>query len=289
MIFLASAKINLNLQITGKDKKDGYHFLKSVFDPVSLYDLIDIETFNTPKIRVKDALGRLGLKQEKNLVYKAAVLLQKESKICLGADITLYKHIPDGAGLGGGSSDAAAVLKGLNRLWRINYPAKKLKKLAFKLGSDVPFFIDGKPSLISGKGNIIKRIMRKQLYWYVIVVKKGVKVNTREAYKWYDIDNKLTLSQNSNILSLRLMREPKNPLLHLSVFNDFEESVFRRKKVLKKVKETLLKCRNAAAAGMSGSGASVFALFTKKKDAHACYLKSRKSFRGSFICLAHSI
>lgn len=289
MIVIAPAKINLYLKITGKDKKDGYHFIYSIFDPVSLYDKLEIKPRNTSGITVKDALGRLKIKQEKNLVYKAALLLQKTSGTGLGADITLYKRIPDGAGLGGGSSDAAATLRGLNTVWKTGYTVKKLEKLAFKLGSDVPFFIRAKPSAISGKGNIIRPFSIKNALWYVIVVKKGIKVNTRQAYNWLDLDNKLTLGQNTDILSSRLMREPKTPLLHFPVFNDFETPVFKRRKVLEKVKAILLKCRNAETAGMSGSGSSIFALFAKRKDALSCYKKAKKSFRGSFVCVAHSV
>jgi 4-diphosphocytidyl-2-C-methyl-D-erythritol kinase len=289
MIFSAPAKVNLTLQITGKDKKDGYHFLSSVFDPISLYDYIDIIPRITPEITVKDSFGRLKIKPEKNLVYRAAAILKNASGTGKGADITLYKYIPDGAGLGGGSSDAAAVLKGLNRLWGLKYSINKLKKIAFKIGSYVPFFISGQPSLISGKGDIVKPVKRKSVYWYVIIIKKGIKVSTADAYNWYDIDNKLTLSQKSNILAPRLVGESKiqTPIIYL--YNDFEAPVFRRKKALQKVKETLLKCGNAAGVCMSGSGSSIYALFRKKKDALACYKRSNRIFRGSFICLAHSI
>jgi 4-diphosphocytidyl-2-C-methyl-D-erythritol kinase len=289
MIFSAPAKVNLTLLITGKDKNDGYHYIRSVFDPVSLYDYIDIIPRSTPGITVNDAFGRLKIRPEKNLVFRAASMLQKASGARKGADITLYKYIPDGAGLGGGSSDAAAVLKGLNRLWGLKYSVKKLKKMAFQLGSDVPFFISCRRSMITGKGEKIRPINSKTGYWYVIITKKGIKISTPDAYKWFDLDNKLTLSQKSCIHNTRLMREPKNPLLHFQVFNDFEAPIFRRKKALKKVKETLLKCGNAAGAGMSGSGSSVFAVFGKRKDALACHRKSMKAFKGSFTCLAHSI
>lgn len=289
MIFLAPAKINLTLQITGRDPKDGYHFIESVFDPVSLYDILDIEPSQGGGISVKDVLSRLKIKQENNLVYRAAKLLQKASGTRQGACITLYKHIPYGAGLGGGSSDAAAVLKGLNRLWGLKFSKNKLKKLAFILGSDVPFFIDPRPANVHGKGNIIKPFKRPAVLWYVIVVKKGVKVSTPDAYNWYDIDNKLTLSQNPDILVPRLMREPKIPLSAISLYNDFEAPVYKRLKILRKVRDTLLKCGNAAGACMSGSGAAVFALFMKKKNAQACFRKMKKVFKGSFICLAHSL
>lgn len=289
MIFLAPAKVNLTLQITGRDPRDGYHYIRSVFDPISLYDVLDIEPDTTGRVTVKDALGRLKVSPEKNLAYRAAMLLKQASGTHFGAHLTLYKHIPDGAGLGGGSSDAAAVLKGLNKLWGLKYPIKKLEKLAFKLGSDVPFFLKAGPALVCGKGEKIRPIKREKKLWYVIVVKKGVKVPTPSAYKWYDSDYGLTLSQNADILIARLMREPKIPSSAVSLYNDFERPVFRRKRVLGEVKKGLLRCGNAAGACMSGSGAAVFALFAEKEDACACCKRTTKFFKGSFVCLAHSI
>ena len=206
MIFLAPAKINLSLHITGRDKKDGYHFITSIFDPVSLYDLLDIEVLEKPVLILKDALGRLKIKPEKNLAYRAAQLLQRHARVKQGAKITLYKHIPDGAGLGGGSSDAAAVLKALNTLWGLNFGLNRLKKLAIKLGSDVPFFLYSGPCFVSGKGEKIKPVKRNKAFWYLIVVKNGVKVATPDAYGWFDRDLRLTLSKNYTKLLLWEMR-----------------------------------------------------------------------------------
>ncbi len=289
MIFLAPAKVNLFLSITGKDKKDGHHFINSIFDPVSLYDILDIETLKSPAIKVKDALKKLKIKPVKNLVYRAARLLQKYCRVKMGASIALYKHIPDGAGLGGGSSGAAAVLLALNRMWGINMGVRGLKKLAFRLGSDVPFFIGGKPAFVSGKGEKIRPVKRRKTLWYVIVAAKGQKVRTPAAYKWYDRDFGLTSEKNTAILIPRLAGGDKSPINYKLLYNDFEEPVYSRKNKLRRVKQGLIKCKNTAGVSLSGSGSAVFALFEKKKHAVSGFKKAKRMFGGSFICLAHSI
>ncbi|HRU39770.1 MAG TPA: 4-(cytidine 5'-diphospho)-2-C-methyl-D-erythritol kinase [Candidatus Goldiibacteriota bacterium] len=289
MIILAHAKVNLTLYITGRDKKDGYHYIESVFDPVSLCDVLEIKPLKSREIRLVQSGNSLDIAPEKNLVYRAAVMLQKASKTKKGAFIILHKRIPDGAGLGGGSSDAAAVLRGLNRLWGLKWDVNKLKKLAFKLGSDVPFFIESRPAIVSGKGEKIRPFRRPAEMWYVIAVKKGVKIPTPEAYNWYDKDLKLTSGQNRDIIVSRLMRESINSRLTGFLHNDFEAPVFKRRKKLAKLKAYLQKCGNTRNAQMSGSGSAVFAVFNNQDQALSCYKKAKKGLRGSFICLAHSI
>jgi 4-diphosphocytidyl-2-C-methyl-D-erythritol kinase len=279
----------LTLLITGRDKKDGYHYIRSMFDPVSLYDLLDIEALPEPAIILEDALGRLKIRPEKNLAYRAAALLQRHARVKYGAKITLYKHIPDGAGLGGGSSDAAAVLKALNTLWGLDLGLNKLKKLAVKLGSDVPFFLYSKPSFVTGKGEAVRPVKRRKILWYLIVVKKGVKVATRDAYKWYDRDLRLTLSKNYTKLLPKAVPAQMPRAGAIKPVNDFETPVFKRVKKLKEVKEILLRCKKSQGVSLSGSGAAVFSLFETKDRAIGCFRATRKFFKGSFMRLAHSI
>ena len=256
---------------------------------MSLYDLLDIEATDEPSIIFKDAYGRLKIKPGLNLACKAAVLLKQYARVRRGARIILYKHIPDGAGLGGGSSDAASVLKALNTLWGLDLGLNTLKKLAFKLGSDVPFFLYSKPAIVTGKGDIIKPLKRKRIFWYVVVVKNGVKVSTPDAYKWFDRDFRLTLSKNyTKLLSWEVCGQLQQAGA-INTVNDLEMPVFCRVKGLAKVKEILLKCDRAQAVSMSGSGAAVFALFGSKNGAKECLRATRKFFKRSFICLAHSI
>jgi 4-diphosphocytidyl-2-C-methyl-D-erythritol kinase len=289
MIFLAPAKVNMTLAITGRDKKDGYHFINSIFDPIALYDILDIIQVDGTAIQVKDALSRLNIPQDRNLAYRAAAALQAFMKVKRGALITLYKHIPDGAGLGGGSSDAAAVLKALNRIWGINLPEKRLMKTAFKLGSDVPFFLNCSPAIVSGKGEKTCFFKREKKFWYVIVALKGVKVLTSEAYNWYDRDLRLTSAGNNTILIPRLKRDAQTSPHNIYLFNDFEIPVYRRNPALEKVRDALLCCGKPAGVQLSGSGSAVFALFETKSKAYDCYKKAGRLFKGSFVCLTHSV
>jgi 4-diphosphocytidyl-2-C-methyl-D-erythritol kinase len=150
----APAKLNLFLHVTGR-REDGYHLLQSVFVPIDWCDTLHIETRNDGQIVRHDLSTAL---PADDLCLRAARLLQSRSGTLLGADIHIDKQVPWGAGLGGGSSDAATVLKALNRLWALNWPHTQLAQLALELGADVPFFIHGKPAWVEGIGENITPI-----------------------------------------------------------------------------------------------------------------------------------
>lgn len=280
MIFLSPAKINLTLYITGKDNKDGYHYLDSIIDPISLYDIIDINVIDTKKIILKDKLNKLKILTSKNLIYKAAKLLQKEYNVKKGAIIEFYKYIPDGAGLGGGSSNAAITLKALNKLWNLKIPLKKLEKLAMQIGSDVPFFIKSKFSRITKKGEKVHILKRKKIYWYVIVVPKRCKVKTSLAYKWYDEDFVLT---NKKAYCKILKKDN-------FLYNDLEKVVLKRKSLLKKIKQKLINIPfDEKKISLSGSGSAIFLLCETKKRAKYIFTKVKMALNNCKIYLAHSI
>lgn len=281
MIYLSPAKVNLTLRITGRDPKDGYHYIDSVFDPISLYDLIDIEPVPDKSITVIDKLGKLNIPQEKNIVYKAAKLMFDRFKLKGGLKITLYKVIPDGAGLGGGSANAATVLTVMNIIYKLKLPDKKLCGLGAKLGSDVPFFIYCKRARVTGKGEKITPVKKGGFNWYVLVCPK-VKVPTKDAYTWLDREKKssnLTFESPYNILT----KKPDKAL-----YNDFEKVVFKKHNVLRKIKQKLLMTKPVDAA-LSGSGATVYALYKTKALAVSAYEKVSRTCRNSFVCMAHTI
>jgi 4-diphosphocytidyl-2-C-methyl-D-erythritol kinase len=283
MIFLSPAKINLILKITGRDPKDGYHYLDSVFDPVSLYDIIDIEKISGDAIEVVDHFKQLNIPAEKNLIHKAALLVKKQCGIKGGIKITFYKYIPSGAGLGGGSSNAATVIKGMNCIFKQGLTTGEMARLGFKLGSDVPFFIYSKASYVFGKGNKIRAFSDMDKYWYVICVPKGIRVATKEAYDWYDDEKNLTKA----VPYIKLVDVRKKDFSKL-LENDFESSVFKRYGKLKELKEDFLR-HGGENAGLSGSGSAVYGLFKDRRGARECYKKIRRAWRGCFISLAHSI
>jgi len=288
------AKVNLSLLITGRDEKDGYHFIDSLFDPVSLYDVLDIKRAKPGVISVIDVKSALNIPPEKNIVYKAAVKFFEAAKLTgkAGAIIKLTKNIPNGAGLGGGSSNAAAVLLALNRMFKAGLSQKKLHSIAFQLGSDVPFFIYGKTARVRGKGEKISFIKRKKRFWYVLLC-LPVHVSTQEAYKILDDytgQNHLTQIKYADILITEMIKgwQIKKRGAKRILHNDFEKPVFSSYPELKKAKDALIKY-NCIDAQLSGSGATVFGLFKSQKEALECAKGVRREFPAGFVKAVHSV
>jgi len=181
----APAKLNLFLRVTGR-RADGYHLLETVFELVDLADRIDLRLRDDDVIRLTAPSGDWAA--DDDLAVRAARLLARHVRERAGAsapppvgvDITLRKYIPDGAGLGGGSSDAATVLLGLNRLWRLALPSDELQSLAVQLGADVPFFLYGRRAFACGIGEALTAVGH-ELSWYVVVV-PPVRISTREVF-----------------------------------------------------------------------------------------------------------
>ena len=157
------AKVNLTLEVLGK-REDGYHDIVSVMQAISLFDTLTIRPSDEIKVvaEIKD------LKTRDNLVYRAAMLLRETSGVSAGAEVQLDKQIPLAAGLGGGSSDAAATLLGLDRLWSLGLGEEELKELAAQLGSDVPFFVTGGTALVEGRGERVSNVKAPLTLWLVL-------------------------------------------------------------------------------------------------------------------------
>lgn len=256
----APAKINIFLDILNK-RKDGYHNMKTVFQSVSLFDDISIkETSGGIKIS-SDSPDIPG--GRKNIVYKAAAAIKKYSGIRKGVLIKIKKRIPVGAGLGGGSSDAAAVLMGLNKLWGLKLSGKVLISLAKKLGADVPFFIYGAGRCAAeGIGDILTPLSVKKRKWYVIV-KPSFKISTKSVY------SRLVLSKNKTFPAGLTPPFLGNPLRRAGLtklkqcskidtyYNRLEDVVIPLYPEIKKIKEKLISY-GAEFSLMSGSGSCVF-------------------------------
>ncbi len=181
----APAKINLGLQIIGK-RNDGYHNIHSLFFPIkSIADILTIELAQSVTLICSQELD---IPNENNIVWKAANLLKQRYNIDMGAKISLQKNIPHGAGLGGGSSDAATILKGLQLLWNIDISPQELSEIASELGSDVPFFLQDHPALIQGRGEIVHPFMFS-CEWTILIVFPALYSNTSRAYAGLDISN----------------------------------------------------------------------------------------------------
>lgn len=252
MLTFPNIKINLGLSITEK-RPDGYHNLETVFYPVNLEDALEIRT--SPEAEKKITLHQYEMEiagsPEDNLVAKAYSLLDKEFHLP-PVEIHLYKHIPSGAGLGGGSSDAAFMLKLLNEQFHLNLSEEQLEIYAATLGADCAFFIKNKPVYAEGIGNIFSPIELSLKGYQIMIVKPDVFVSTREAFA--NIHPHHPEYPVKEVIR-RPVAEWKDTLI-----NDFEASVFPQHPVIGEIKQELYN-QGAIYASMSGSGSSVFGLF----------------------------
>ncbi len=256
------AKINLHLEILGK-RADGFHELCTVFQTVSLHDVIRFEAAARLKLTSSD---RRIPTDTRNLILKAAKALQEWTSREHGANIYLEKHIPSPGGLGGGSSNAAVALIGLSRLWRIEIGREELLEIGNALGSDVPFFFYGGTALGTGRGEQIEPL--DDIYEEcLLIVTPNIRVSTRAAFERIDARN-LTNDDPKRILQICRFDTKSFDLRHAALKNDFEASVFHAEPEIKRVKETLFGL-GAIRAMLSGSGASVFAIFDKKETRQA--------------------
>ncbi len=268
------AKINLSLRILGK-RDDGFHELCTIFQTISLHDNL---TFSEDsELILTSDMKKIPL-DERNLIIKAAKLLKEKYGIKSGAKINLEKNIPAPGGLGGGSSNAAIALLGLSKLWEIEINFASLLELGKLLGSDVPFFFYGGTTIGTGRGaDIIKREEINENN--MLVVTPRVDVLTAAAFGRL---NAAHLTNNSSKSILQICRyEAESMLLQQSLMkNDFEEIVFKLEPEIKRVKKSLISS-GAKTALMSGSGASVFAIFENKMQLQSAFhnLKSERNWR----------
>ena len=248
----AYAKINFGLRILGR-RPDGYHDLETVFHQINLYDELEFRLHENTVI-LSTSLKELP-SGESNLCVRAAQLLRDLTGTRDGAEITLRKNIPLGAGLGGGSADAAATLLGLTNLWNLDVSVSELHSLALSIGSDVPFFLTGGTAYATGRGELLEPLAVNLPYW-IIVVTPPIHVSTAWAYKSLQ-GREFGERKDLRRVLMTHMHEPET--LARELVNDFEESVFASHPEIMRIKERMLEL-GADCALMSGSGASVFSL-----------------------------
>lgn len=265
------AKLNLYLKITGK-RRDGYHNLQTVFERIDLADTIVLALNSTRKINFKCDKPVLPVGRA-NLAVKSAKLLQETYGVGQGADIALIKCIPIGAGLGGGSSDAAAVLLGLNRLWKLRLSLDKLLVLGRKIGSDVAFFLYNCSFAIGeGRGDRIKPLHLQSVkpLWKILVVPK-IKVMTPRVYKEWDVARQrkslgLTISKYNVNIIISALRNRDSNRLGQGLFNSLERVTQNLCPQVNLVKKKLGDL-GLKAILMSGSGPAVFGMVSSKMEA----------------------
>ncbi len=259
----AYAKINLGLQILRK-RDDGYHDIETVFHRVNIFD----EILLSPSSKISLMCNTCDLPfGEENLCMRAARLLREKCNIGDGVDIQLKKRIPIGAGLGGGSSDAASTLAGLNLLWKLNLTSEQLSHFALVLGSDVPYFLGTSSAYATGRGEHLEYFPLDIPFWIVIVY-PNLHISTAWAYQHSEIPLRQSSENNVKATLLESLHHPLQ--LATTLQNDFEPLILRTYSEVAQVKKKLYDL-GADFAQMSGSGSSVYGLFVDKKDAeHAC-------------------
>jgi len=263
------AKINWFLSVLQK-REDGYHDIVSSMQCVDLFDILSFEEAEEIQLQ-----SDLDIPAEKNLVYKAAVLLRKVSGCTLGARIELTKNIPLAAGLGGGSSNAAYALAGLNRLWGLNYSKPTLMELAAEIGSDVPFFLAGPLAVVEGRGEKVTEL-RTDSAVSVLLVKPDVSISTAWAYNSFK--TRLTKKAVDIKLFCQALDGKNFAFLRDSLFNDLEDVVVAKYPVVGAIKRMLVK-NGALFSLMSGSGSTVFGVFQTGEEAARASEKLKGSWR----------
>ncbi len=252
MLSFPNCKINLGLHVTEK-RSDGFHNIETVFYPLNWCDALEI---TVPESGEGITLHTSGLAidspTEDNLLYKAwDIVRQKHTLPPLR--LHLYKNIPMGAGLGGGSADAAFVIKMLNEQFNLMMSRAEMLEIASTLGSDCAFFIENRPLLATGRGNEFSEIAVNLSAYYILAVFPNVHSNTREAY--------LGLTPKKPHRELRSIIETTPPADWKNLLvNDFEESIFKKHPVIGEVKQSLYKA-GALYASMSGSGSALYGIF----------------------------
>jgi 4-diphosphocytidyl-2-C-methyl-D-erythritol kinase len=257
---LSCAKINLGLYIIGK-RPDGFHDIETVLQTIDLYDTIDITPLPGRTLSVRCDHPQVPSGPE-NLAYRAARLLQEEVSLAGGCDIEIRKRIPPAAGLGGGSSNAAVTLLGLNRLWNLKLSHEKLHDLAGRLGSDVPFFLRGGAAVATGRGDCLTPLRMRPHFWMVLI-KPNFSIPTTWAYGRV----KIPLTSNSRFVKLKGLKEICDIDHLLSLLNnDLEKAVGDVYPLIAEIKSDLLS-RGAIGAAMSGSGSAVFGVVRTRSEA----------------------
>ena len=255
------AKLNLALAVIAR-RSDGYHEIRTVFQSIDLHD--DLEIRPCARIEVHCA-GPGDIPEEENTVRRAAIALSQAASPPSGAEILLTKRIPVGAGLGGGSSNAAAALLGLRKFWEIRISETDLRSLAASIGSDVPFFLRGGTSLGIGRGEEIYPLEEIQPA-HLVIIFPGVHISTAAAYQ--SLQLQLTSVNALHKIQSFCGHIGKDPRCLAGIFNDFETSILPAYPAVKEAKDFLLE-RGATTAMLSGSGSSVFGFFSDEESALA--------------------
>jgi 4-diphosphocytidyl-2-C-methyl-D-erythritol kinase len=273
------AKVNLRLEIVRK-REDGYHELRTVFQKIALHDTLRFTLAKKKGISITTDRSDLPVGKE-NLVFKAGQLIFEKAGYREGVHVEIEKRIPIGAGLGGGSSNAAATLKALNRILEAGLSKRELKELGVKIGADVPFFLNQGAAVGSGIGEKLRRIELPG-FWYVLIY-PNFEVSARWAYQHF-----ILTKRQFHINLHKFPRTPKG--ISRVLRNDLEGVVSKEYPQIETMKKILCSA-GALGALMSGSGPTVFGIFSGQEDASEAYNKVKTMVRGKgwMVLNSHAI
>lgn len=260
----ARAKINLGLDVIRK-REDGYHEVKMIMQSLNMYDRIFMRKINEPEIRITTNRSYLPTNQD-NLMYKAAKLMMDEYNISSGVDIELEKFIPVAAGMAGGSSDAAAVLVGMSRLFDLNVKRDELMRLGVRIGADVPFCILRGTVLAEGIGEKLTRL-KPMPSCPIVIAKPGINVSTKFVYENLKLDE---VTEHPDIDRMIEAIEQRNVNEVCALLGNVLETVtIKEYPIIDQLKKKMLEM-GAINSLMSGSGPTVFGIFKNRKEAYVC-------------------
>ena len=272
----AYGKVNISLDVVGK-REDGYHLLSMIMQNIDLYDEIEVEK---QKYGITLECNKSYVPVDNiNLAYKAAEIFKERYDIVDGVKINIEKNIPVSAGLAGGSTDAAAVLKVMNELFNVNATEAELMELGLRLGADIPYCIHGGTALCEGIGEIITPI-KSFKDKIIVLVKPAFGVSTKEVYKNFNLEKVKQHPKTAEIINA--IENDNLNFVASNMRNLLENVTLRKHKILIKIKEEMNAC-GAINSMMSGSGPTVFAFFDDMLKAQKCFEKMKKKYSDVFI------
>lgn len=275
MTVLSSAKVNLSLDVLGR-REDGYHFIRTILQSVGLYDTL---RFMRTQGDISLRCNRAELETPVNLCWRAAELLRTETGTTAGVSVVLEKQIPMGAGLGGGSGNAAATLLALNQLWNLDLNEEGLHDFARRLGADVPFFLHGGCALAEGVGDELTLLSDALCAWLVLA-QPDFALATRDVYAWWDAAPADVAPSTDGMLSA--LKSGDVDEIGRNLGNVLESVVASRFPEITAIKTQLLQC-GATGAAMTGTGSVVFGIFADESQAQAAARHTKTGQRQVFV------
>ncbi|MEX6587613.1 4-(cytidine 5'-diphospho)-2-C-methyl-D-erythritol kinase [Paraclostridium bifermentans] len=267
------AKVNLSIDVLGK-REDGYHLVEMIMQTIDLYDKLKITEIEENSILIKSNSLDIPLNED-NIMYKAVNLLKNQFNVEKGIEISIEKNIPVAAGMAGGSSNAAAVLVGLNKLWNLGLSENELKNIGLKLGADVPFCITGGSALAEGIGEELTNIKGLPEDLNILVCKPNIFVSTKEVYQSLNMDKVKRRPKNKELIDALQKEDVK--FISENMVNVLEEVTSLKYSEIGQIEDIMIK-NKALGSMMSGSGPTVFGLFDNKD----CAIKAKEDLQAKY-------